>query len=94
LLRGCSGRFRRRGGSEGGDGEGAVDNVVGDVEQAEVVGAGVVAQCRERLFHVEALALGHHAFGLLDDDAAVEGVVQLFVYILGLERGSGSVPAQ
>ena len=42
----------------------------------------------ERLLHVEAVPLGDHAFGLLDDDAAVERVVELLVEDLGLERGA------
>ena len=75
-------------GIEGGRGEGAVDDVVGDVDQPEVVVAGVVAQRGEGLFHVEAGAFGDHALGLLDDDAAVEGVVELLVDDLGLERGA------
>ena len=49
--------------------------------------AGVVAQSRERLLHVEAFSFGHHALGLFDDDAAVESVLELLVDDLGLERG-------
>ncbi len=50
--------------------------------------AGVSAQRRERLFHVEVFPLGHHALGLFDDYAAVEGVLELLVHPLGLERGA------
>ena len=46
-----SGRFRRRRRIERGRGEGAVDDVVGDVDESEVVVAGVVAQRGEGLFH-------------------------------------------
>jgi hypothetical protein len=38
---------------ECGCGKSAVDDVVGDVDEATVVAAGVGAQCRERFFHVE-----------------------------------------
>ncbi len=38
--------------------------------------------------HVEAFPLGDHPLGLFDHDAAVEGVLQLFVQDLGLLRFS------
>jgi hypothetical protein len=44
---------------------------------------GVVAQCGKGLFHVEALPLGDDSFGLLDDDAAGERMVELSVEDLG-----------
>jgi hypothetical protein len=40
------------------------------------------------LFEVDAEAFGEHAFGLFDDDAAVEGVVELVVEALGLVGGA------
>ena len=39
-------------------------------------------------FHVDAFPLGDHPFRLLDDDAAVQSVVELFVEDLSLERGA------
>jgi hypothetical protein len=48
----------------------------------------MVAQLAERLVHVDAHAFGEHAFGLLDDDSAGEGVAELFVDDLGLDRGA------
>jgi hypothetical protein len=53
-----------------------------------VVGAGVIAQRGERLSHDETFPLGDHPLGLFDHDAAVEGVLQLFVQDLGLVRFS------
>ncbi len=50
--------------------------------------AGVVAQRGKGLFHGEAQSLGHHAFGLLDNDAAVERHLELLVHELPLERGA------
>ena len=84
--RGCihGGRGHGRNGVEGVCGMGAGEDVVGEVDEAEVVVAGVVAQRQERLVHVETRPLGHHPLGLLDDDAAVEGVLELLVHDLGL----------
>ena len=71
------------------------NHVASDVDEPEVVVAGVVAQPRERLLHVEAKPLGQHTFGLLDDDAAVQSIVELLVHDLGLlgsavlENGDG-----
>jgi len=48
--------------------------------------AGMCAQSKERLLHVEAFSLGHHPLGLFDDYAAVESVLELLVHDLGLER--------
>jgi hypothetical protein len=62
--------------------------VVGDVGQPQVVAAGMTAQRGERRRHVEALALGHHALGLLDHDPAVEGVGELLGEDLRPDRGS------
>ena len=59
---------------------------VADVGEAMVVVAGVVAQTGEGLFHVQPLALGDHALGLLDHDATVQGVVELLVDDLGAAR--------
>jgi hypothetical protein len=50
---------------------GAVDDVAGDVGEALVGVAGVLAQQREGLAHVQGEALGDPALGLLDDDPAV-----------------------
>lgn len=42
----------------------AVGDVPGEVGEAEIVGARVVAEGGEGGFHVDAVALGDHAFGL------------------------------
>ena len=47
---------------------------------------GVRAQGREGLSRVEACSLGDDALGLLDDDAAIGGVLELLVEDLGLEK--------
>jgi hypothetical protein len=53
----------------------AADDIFSEDDETKVVVAGMVAQGRERLLHVEAGSFGHHPFGLLDDDPAVEGVL-------------------
>jgi hypothetical protein len=50
----------------------AVDEGTGQVGQAEVSGAGAVAQHGECLVHIEAEALGELALGLFDDDPVVQ----------------------
>ena len=49
---------------------------------------GVVAQGGEGQLHVEAGSLGDHTLGLLNDDPAVEGVLELLVEDLGFEGGA------
>jgi hypothetical protein len=56
---------------------GAADEVAGYVREALVGVAAVVAQQSEGLVHVDAEALGEFAFGLLDDDPAVQGGLEL-----------------
>ena len=46
------------------------------------------AQEVEGLVHAEVLPFGDHALGLFDDHPAVEGVAELLVDELGLERGA------
>ena len=53
------------------------DDRLGDVGQLAVVGTGVGAQPFECLVHPETVALGDGAFGLLDDDPAVQRALQL-----------------
>jgi hypothetical protein len=48
----------------------------------------VVSQRGKCLFHVKTPALGDDTLGLLDDDAAVESMVELVVDDLGLERAA------
>ena len=43
------------------------------------------AQCGEGFLRTDRLTLGDHAFGLLDDNAAIEGVIELIVEDLSLE---------
>ncbi len=62
-----------------GDGLGAVDEGAGEVGQALVAVAGLVAQQGERLVDVDAQPLGELALGLLDDDPAVQRGLQLLV---------------
>jgi hypothetical protein len=59
-----------------------------DVDEEKIVGAGMAAQPREGLLHVESSPLGNDAFGLLDHDAAVEGVVELLDHDVGLYGGA------
>ena len=61
------------------DVEGASDDLRGDIVETAVVGPGVGAELVERVGHLELLAFGDHALGLLDDDPAREGVVELIV---------------
>ena len=56
---------------------GAGNEVAGDVSESLVAIAGVLAQRSEGLVHVEAATLGELAFGLLDDDPAIEGCLEL-----------------
>jgi hypothetical protein len=67
---------------------GAVDDVAGEVGEPLVSVAGVSAQQCEGLVHVQAEALGDPAFGLLDDDLAVECGLEL----LGEGLGVAHVP--
>lgn len=46
------------------------------------------AQCGEGFLRTDRLTLGDHAFGLLDDNAAIEGVIELIVEDLSLESGA------
>ena len=55
-----------------------------DIDEPKVVPTGMRAQPRERLVHAEALPFSDHAFGLFDNDAAVERVVELIVDDVGL----------
>ncbi len=55
-------------------GAGAVDEVAGDIGAALVCCCG---QHRERPAHVDAEPLGELALGLLDDDPAVQGGLEL-----------------
>ena len=50
--------------------------------------AGMVTQGRERLLHVEAFSLCDDPLGLLDDDPAVERMLELLVDDLGFEGGA------
>ena len=45
----------------------AADDIFSEDDETKVVVAGMVAQGRERLLHVEAGSFGHHPFGLLED---------------------------
>src|SRR5690242_2844097 len=56
-----------------------VDDPAGEIGELHVVAAGVVAQLVERGGQLQAAVLGQDAFGLLDDDAAVEGELKLLV---------------
>jgi hypothetical protein len=58
-------------------GGGAVDEVAGDIGEPLVAIAGVLAQHLEGMVDVDAETLGELAFGLLDDDPAVEGALEL-----------------
>jgi hypothetical protein len=58
-------------------GGGAVDEVAGDVGEPLVAVAGVVAQNLEGMVDVDAETLGELAFGLLDDDPAAGGALEL-----------------
>ena len=59
------------------------------------MGAGGAAQQGERLIHVEVATFGDDTFGLFDDDAAVEGGLELFGEAVavadsaGLEKSDG-----
>src|SRR5882724_9216337 len=75
-------------GVEGGCGQGPVDEMPGDVGEEEVVVAGVVAEAGEGFFHGQGGPFGEDAFGLFDDDAAVEGAGELFVDDLGFAGGA------
>jgi hypothetical protein len=59
-----------------GDG-GAVDDIAGQVAEPLLAGTGVCAEQGECLCEVDLAAFGEYAFGLFDDDAAVEGGLQL-----------------
>src|SRR3954454_11057044 len=76
-----------RSGIDGCCAQGPVDDVLGDVDELPIVVARVAAQPCEGVLHVETGPLAQHALGLLDEDAAVESVVELLVHHLGLERG-------
>jgi hypothetical protein len=56
---------------------GAVDEVAGDVGEPLVAGAGVVAEQPEGPVHVKVQTLGELALGLLDDDPAGQGGLEL-----------------
>lgn len=66
----------------------ACDDCAGDVGEELIVVAGVLAYCREGGVHVEPGTRGEHTFGLLDDDPAVERVLQLLGQCLPLLRNS------
>jgi hypothetical protein len=69
-------------------GRGAVGHVAGDVGEPTIVVAGVDALRGEGVLHVEPFPFSDHSRGLRDDDAGVEGVVELRVEDLGLEGGT------
>src|SRR6266568_2010454 len=56
-----------------------VDEGLGQIGQAAVAGPGMVSQEGECLIHAQAEALGELAFGLLDDDPAVQRELELLV---------------
>ncbi len=61
------------------------DDLGRDVDEAPVVGAGVGPEHREGLSDIDPIPFGDDTFCLLDDDAAVQGDVQLFVDHLSLD---------
>ncbi len=63
-----------------GRGQGANDDSFSHGDEAQVVVAGMGSPGREGLLYIEAFSLGHHPLGLFDDDAAVEGALELLVY--------------
>src|SRR3954465_15189911 len=66
----------------------SIDDRLGNVDKAEVAAAGVAAQPGERLLHVEVGPFSEHSLRLLDDDAGVQGLAELVVEHLGLDRGT------
>ena len=82
---GVAGRGR---GTEFRGAHGAVDDALRNTDEAEVVAAGVCAQGPEGLVHAETGSLSGHSLGLLDQHAAVERLLQLFVYDLAFEPGA------
>ncbi len=64
--------------------ERVVDDALRRIAKFEVAVAGVSPEPKEGLFHVNAKGLGHDPFGLFDDDATVESLLQLFVEALCL----------
>jgi hypothetical protein len=68
--------------------QGSVDDGLSNVDEEQIVVAGVVAQPREGGVHVEVSAFGEHALGLLDHDAAVQGVVELIEHDVVLDGGA------
>ena len=76
---GCRGE-----GLDGAGVDGTGGDLLGEIGQAQIVGAGVVPQAPECLIHVGVASLGDLAFGLFDYDSAVEGAAQLAVEGLGV----------
>src|SRR6478736_3797459 len=60
-------------------GEVGLDDLPANIAEFEVVVARVAAKPVERRVHAEAATFGEHPFGLLDDDTAVQGGLQLLV---------------
>jgi hypothetical protein len=66
--------------------QGGVDETVRDVDEIDIVIAGVRAHPRERAFDVETRAFRDDAFGLFPDDPVVEGRTECSVHELSLPR--------
>ena len=60
----------------------ALNDVSSGVDETKVVVPGVVSKPQEGVLHVQPEPLRHDAFGLLNDDAAVERQGELLVHDL------------
>src|SRR4051794_36183532 len=69
---------REVGPSSGTERDGAVERLGGHREQRAAGTPGIPTHHREGLFRLDPQAFGKRALGLLDDDAAVQGALELF----------------
>ena len=78
IIRLCGSGVVGSGAGDGGRAGRADNDGMGDVAEPLVGTPGVAADDRERLVDADSAGLRHRAFGLFDDDPAVQRAVELF----------------